>query len=703
MGEVVSNFRLDSLLRPTSIALVGASPKEGSIGYRVALELRRGEFPGEIYFVNPRYEAVLGQPCYPSLEALPAVPEHVVIMLAATRLEQVLEDAARIGVRAATIFDGAYSAQPGASLQAKLRAIAERAGMTLCGSNCVGFLNLNDDVRVSAWSAPHQLRKGGISFISQSGAAFEALVRNDRRLDFNFAVSTGHELTTTAEDYLDFVLSLDSTRAVGLFLESIRSPGAFFAAANKARMRDIPIVVLKVGRSSFSAELAKSHSGAIAGNDAAYKAAFERCGVVQVDDMDEMVATLQLMSQPRRAARGQLISVHDSGGERELIVDMAERLEVPFTSIGAQTEATLRQTLHPSLLPVNPVDVYGDPNDAAGILERSLEALMRDENAALGVVFANVATGFADHEAFIDVCRSVNARIEKPIAVATVVTGTEHGDFPLRMQAAGSPVIFGAANGLKAARNAMRYRDSRSRAASAEIPELEGAAVDRWRQALQHKDALGETASLSILRDVGIAVPRFIHVRDGEALDRAIDAIGLPVVLKTAMPDILHKTEVNGVAVGLDTRERVHAAYRDLSQRLGPDAIVAEMVQGGLEMALGAINDPQFGPLVMVAAGGTAVEIFKDVQYALAPIGLDEARELIGRLKVSPLLRGHRGKPGLDVDGLAGAMVELSRLAHALADDVSEIDVNPVVVRPDGIQALDALIVAMPPASNHTH
>jgi acetate---CoA ligase (ADP-forming) len=322
--------QLDPLLRPSSIALLGASARPNSNGLALVEMCRIDGYEGRIYPVNPRYTDIAGLRCYPTLESLPERVDHVVIALANARLESGLDLAITHGAKAATIFGSSQlDADTEPRLPERIRRRAEAAGIAICGGNSMGFYNPLIGLRVAGFPSPLGLRRGGIAFISQSGSAFSALAHNDRRLGFSLCVSSGMELTATAADYAEWSLLQPETRVVGLFLEQMREPARFAGVFETASRRDVPVVILKVGRTARSAAMALSHSGALAGSDLAFVAMCRRHDVIVVDDLDEMAATLLFFDQRHRLPAGKLAGIHDSGGEREMTVDMAERLGVP--------------------------------------------------------------------------------------------------------------------------------------------------------------------------------------------------------------------------------------------------------------------------------------------------------------------------------------------------------------------------------------
>jgi acyl-CoA synthetase (NDP forming) len=564
--------------------------------------------------------------------------------------------------------------------------------MQICGGNCMGFYNLEYGLRVCGFLPPPWLSAGPIAFITHSGSAYSALCHNDRRFRFSLAVSAGQELATNAADYLDFALEMETTKVVGLFLETVRDPQAFVAALEKAEARDIPVVVLKVGRTAESAALALSHSGALAGDDAAYQALFDRYGVVQVDDLDQLANALLLFSQPRRLAKGGVASIHDSGGLRELTIDVAAAHHVPLAKINARTTERLAARLEYGLEPVNPVDAWGTGHDWEIIFRECLTALVQDPDTAIGILFAETRSGYYLHEGYADVVRDVAAQTEKPVILANNMACLGNDDLAVRMTHDGFPVLIGIGQTMAVLRAAMAHREHRA------LPPMKPPAPpvgtrQRWAARLQQGTALDESESLRLFGDYGIPVlPHIVVENAADAQAAALD-LGFPLALKTAMPGILHKSDVGGVTLNLATAEQLRVAYEDLARRLGPRAIVMPMAGKGVELAFGAVADPQFGPIVMAGAGGTLIEVLADRSFAMPPFDSAAAQRLIDRLKVRHLLDGVRGQEAADMGAIAEALAMFSVMIADLGALITEVDVNPILCGPDHCVALDALVV----------
>lgn len=681
---------LDALLRPASIAFVGASVRPNTPGNTMVRAAALDGYAGRLYAVNPKYSEVEGVPCFPSLAELPEPVEHVVLGVANEHLERELAAAIRHGARAATIFASCVL-EGDAGLADRLAAMAREAGLVICGGNGMGFCNPTIGLRVSGYATPGRMQPGGITLIAQSGSAFSALGYNDKRLKFNLCVSTGRELTTTAADYMDWALEQDETKVIGLFLETARDPRGFVAALAKAERRRIPVVVLKVGRTETSAAFAASHSGAIAGDDAAYEALFERWGVAAVDTLDTMAACLLLLDTGRRAAAGGMASIHDSGGEREMVVDLATRIGVPLATISAKTKALLRRHLDPELEAENPLDVWGSGRDFEAVVEACFGALLADPGTAVGVMFEDIRDGSYVSEGFTRAAIRVAAATEKPVAIVTNYASLNHRALALATTEAGVPVIDGTEEGLRAVRHLLNLRDHvpATPLPSPVDPELRAA----WRRRLEIDVPFDEREALRLVGDYGIATPRLEVVDSAESACAAAARIGYPVALKTAAPGILHKSDLGGVRLGLADEAAVAAAYRDMAARLGPRMLVAGMAAKGVEIGLGLVNDRQFGPYLIIAAGGIWIEALKDRVVALPPVSESRAAALIDRLRIRPLFDARRGRPAADLTALCKAIAGLSALAEDLGDLIAEMDINPVIVSPEDAVAVDAVLV----------
>ena len=687
------------MLEARSVAVIGASVKEGSLGQQMMLELHRGGYEGAIHPVNPGYDEVLGHRCFDSVRDIPEPVDLAIVGVANARIEQAVRDAGEAGAGSVVTFSSLYeeeSPEPGkASLAERVAAIAREHGMALCGGNGMGFVHMEAKLRATGFLTPDELAPGPVTFLSHSGSGWAAFLFNDRRIRFNLLVSSGQEIVTTMDEYLSYALDRESTKVVALLLETVRRPDGFVAALAKAAERGVPVFALKVGRTEGSKQMVVAHSGALAGEHGAYEAVFDAFGVHECRDLEEMADALELFSSPRRVTSGTgIASLHDSGGERVLFVDLATDTGVPLAAISKHTKAKIADVLDPGLVAENPLDAWGTGIDADRIYVESFLALHDDpETAAVAFVVDLTRQGEPYDVGYLQVARDVWERTTKPFCVISNLPATIADDEVGILREAGIPVLEGTVTGLRALKHLLADATARRPLAVDPPPASAPGIEDEWRGRFAESTALSEVAALGLLAAYDILVVDALPARSLDEAERAADKIGYPVALKTAVPGILHKSEVRGVRVGIADVDGLRETYRDFEGRLGSDVTVAAMAPPGVEVALGIVRDPTFGPLVLVAAGGVLVELLHDRKLALPPIDEDAARRLIDRLAIRLLLDGVRGAPPCDVDALAHAVSRLSVLAVELGDRIAELDVNPVIVSPSGCVAVDALIV----------
>ena len=698
-GEPDERTALERMLEARSVAVVGASVKEGSLGRQMMVELLRGGFDGEIYPVNPGYDEVQGLRCYPAIADVPARVDLAILGVANQRVEQALRDAVAAGARSAVTFSSLFEAESPSPelppLTERVARIARDAGIAMCGGNGMGFLNLEARLRATGFDTPDGIRSGHVTFVSHSGSAFAALAFNDRGIGFNVIVSSGQELVTDVADYVEHSLGLASTRVIALLIETVRRPDAFRAALAHAAERDVPVIALKVGRTERSKSMVVAHSGALAGEDGAYEALFDAYGVLRVTTLDEMADAMELLSGPRRVTTGRGISsIHDSGGERALLVDVAADLGVPFAQISDTTTARIQDALDPGLEAANPLDAWGTGIDADRIFIECLHALHDDpDTAALAFVVDMTRQGEPHDVGYLEIARQVFASTTKPFCVLSNLASAVANDEAALLRDGGIPVLEGTASGLAALKHLLGYRDRRALPAVVPPSPVADDVRERWRARLALGPELSELDGLAVLADYGVPTAHAVAASSADEAVAAAERVGWPVVLKTAAPGVRHKSDVGGVVLDVAGPGSLRAAYDDIALRLGPQVVVAAMVPTGIELALGVVRDPQFGPLVLVAAGGVLVEVLHDRRLAFPPLDEPRARDLVDRLRVRPLLDGVRGAPPADVDAFVHAVTRLSVLAADLGDRLDALDVNPVIVTSDGCVAVDALVI----------
>jgi acyl-CoA synthetase (NDP forming) len=671
------------MLLARSVAVVGASERRGSVGDQVVRQLISGGFEGPVYPVNPRYEELHGLPCAPDLESLGRPVDHVVLAVANANLEAGMVEAAKIGAGSVTIFASCHGeTSDGRPLRARLQEIASDAGIPICGGNGMGFLNVEAGIRVCGFYQPADLEPGGVSFLSHSGSLFSALLHNRRGIRFNLVVSTGIEINTTMDRYLLWALNRESTRVVALFLETIRDPVGFRSALAAAEARDIPVVALKVGTSPRGQAAVATHSEGLAGEDAVYEALFEAHGVHRVQTMDEMADTLELFGAGRRAPAPGLGAVHDSGGERAMLIDTAHRVGVGLPELEETTSRRVAEVLDPGLEPSNPIDAWGTGRDAEEVFVECLSALADDPAIGTVAFCVDLTTEEDPDTAYVNAPVSVAAKTTKPLVVLGNVSTTVDPDQARAIRAAGVPVLEGTETGLRAIGHLLDHHRRGGMPPQAQRitgPGDPGPGVH------------GEAAALQVLASYGIAVPAVVEVTSLEGALAAGSRLSYPVVLKSTQAGD-HKSDVGGVLTGIDSHSAMESAYRELADRLGAGALVAEMVEPGVEVGLGMVTDPQFGPVVILAAGGTLIEVLRDRVALMPPVDRSRARIALERLSLWPMLRGARGGMEVDLESLCDVVARFSEVAIDSVGRVSTIDVNPVIAGPERSVAVDALM-----------
>jgi acetate---CoA ligase (ADP-forming) len=686
---------LASMLEARSVAVLGASARPGSFGEQMMVQLVRGGFAGVIHPVNPRYSELMGLRCVSSIAELSEPVDLAILGVANERLEEQLRAAATAGARSAVIFASCYEEpiQGTAPLSQRLVAIAREADMAVCGGNGMGFMNFERGLRACGFSEPEDLEPGPIAFITHSGSVFSAMLHNHRGLRFNVAISSGLEIVTTATEYMEYALELSSTRAVALFLETVRDPSRFRSALTRAAERDVPVVVLKVGAAERARESVVAHSGALAGEDGAYEAVFDAHGVVRVETLDEMCDSLELLVAGRRAAPGGLAAIHDSGGERAHLIDVAERMEVRLTRISDATRDRVASVLEPGLPAENPLDAWGTGHQADEIFIACMLALLDDPDTGALAFCVDLTTDRVPDSGYKRVANEVFAATDKPMAVLSNMASAIDRRDAAFVRGAGIPVLEGTATGLAAFQHLFEYRDFRARAPLCPSPGSPPGTRERWAARLASGSPLSEVEGLALLSDYAIPVVAAEEAEGRDEVTAAAERLGWPVVMKTAAADVHHKSDARAVHLGLRTADEVRRAYDDVAGRLGPRVVIEAQAPPGQEFALGIVRDEQFGPLVMVAAGGVLIELLDDRRFALPPLDETRAHDLIDRLSVRTAAFEPSRLGGRGLEALAGATVRLSVLAEELGDHLEALDVNPIVVGPWGCLAVDALVI----------
>lgn len=681
---------LQNLLRPKSLAIMGASQREGSFGNGLLRAVLRGGYGGTVYPVNLTSAAIEGIPCYPDLAALREVPECALVALGDRHVVKALETIAQSGVKAAVLFGRGYGQnEDGRSIVDALRSIGRDAGMAICGGNCMGFVNLLDRLQVTGMPFAGFDGPGEVGLVSHSGSTWSGLVGNGRDIAFNIAVSAGQELTTTAADYMRFMLSLPSTRAIACVLETIRDPEAFLAVLEEAERRNVPVIALKLGRSEAAKHFAISHSGAISGANAAYEAIFAKHNVIAVRTLDELMDTVEMFRTAKVPPQPSIAIGTDSGGERQMMVDLAADIDVPFASFTHETEAQLSRLLDPGVEPANPLDYWGD---GANVIDKCLAVLAEDANTGVVVMASNLVPGRQFAADCADALLAAAGRTDKPMAMLANVGGTPSAAEVRRIRRAGIPVLGGTETGLKALKHFLAYHHRRRRGPPfAAMPDR---GLDLWEGASASAEAaLSGAAGFSLLERAGIPAAPWALVSDAADVMEFAGQHGYPIVLKIDDPAIPHKSEHGGVIVGIRDSAQASEAWARLRARHPTADVMVQKQMGGQELILAMNRDPQFGPIVTLGLGGVFVEILRDVVHLNSPFEAADVLDALGLLRSLAILKGYRGNPPADLAALAQVVVDFGRLGLNVPEHVQSVEINPLLVSGRQIAAVDCLIV----------
>ncbi|CAN5217486.1 acetate--CoA ligase family protein [soil metagenome] len=670
------------MLEARSIAVVGASSRPDSFGARMVIEAQRGS--AKVHFVNPRYDRIEGLACAPTLEALDETPDLVLLGVPDATVVGTLESAAAIGAPSAVLFGSAH----GHGLREQIVSVATGAGMAVCGAGCMGFVNNALGVRALGYLEPDPLPAGGLSLVTHSGSAFSTLLRARRGFGFRLAVSSGQELVTDTADYVEYALQDPATDVIGLLLETPRSAPRLAAALRRAAAADIPVVILTVGGSPRGRAMVAAHSGALAGDTEGWAAFCAATGAIAVHDLTEFSDTVELFAAGRRARTKPgpgvgIATVHDSGAERALCADVAHSLGIPFADLAEGTVETLTDLLDDGLVATNPLDVWGTGADTRALFGGCLEVLAGDPAVAVTALAVDLVTEFDGDTAYPDALLDIAAGTDAPLAVLASAASAIDPAVAGRLREHRIPVLEGYRSGLAALDHLARWPQP--------LPaRAEPIASDRRSRWLTTISA-GAVRPFELLADYGIPVVASVCAATPAQARAAAQTVGYPVALKTA--GTAHKSNVGGVVLGLADDDALTAAYTTMAKRLGPEVTVDAMTAGGVEISVGFVRDPSFGPLLVVAAGGLLVELLADRAVACPPLREPQAEQLLEALRIRPLLGGWRGGPPVAVDALVQVIVAFSRMAAELGDVLDAVEANPVIVSPTGAVAVDALVI----------
>jgi acetate---CoA ligase (ADP-forming) len=697
---------LDSFFSPSSIALIGASRDLDKIPGRLLSMLRKNHYPGRIYPINPNYGDIDGLKCYPSISDVGAPIDLAIVIIPARAVLGALEQCASVGVKNAVIISSGFAEEGGDStaMQDAIVALAKKTGMRISGPNAEGFYSEAQHV-AATFSPTVDVKPGQVDLVAtrrraavvaQSGGVGFAIKHRAKALGvaISYCVSAGNEADLGAGEFLDYMVQDSSTDVILLFIEGIRDVDKFLVAARRAAEIGKPVIVTKVGRSGAGERAAASHTASMAGWSAAYDAVFAKYGFIVSNDLDEAVTIAAVLTTSPLPKGDRVGVVTVSGGAGIWGADTVSMQGLQVPELPAPMQAEIKKLLPSYGAARNPIDVTAQGVNSGG-LQKSIELLDASDGIdAILVVLSLMSETRMQFKR--DELKPVIDAQRKPIVFYSY---TLPSNFARAALAESGVVVL---SGLTHVGVAMRKITDYARFKLAP-PVDEMASMPFDLAAGLMSKTLSEHDSKSLLREAGIALPDEVLVAERAALDEAIARANFPLVMKIQSRDIPHKSEVGGVRVNITSKGEAWVAYSallDSARQHRPDAViqgvlVSPMAKKGVEIIVGTMLDATFGPMIMVGLGGITTELFKDVIYSPAPVSAEEAAAMLGELKAAPLLNGFRGAAKADVPALSQLISQISQLAARFKVEISEIEINPVLVHPEGkgVTIVDALVV----------
>ena len=701
IAEVAS---VAAVLRPRSIAVVGAGRRPENVGHQVVRSLLVGDFSGTVYPVNPAARAVCGVPAFPALLSIPEPVDLAVVAVPAAAVPGVIDEAASVGVRAVTIITAGFgeTGRCGAAVETELLSVARRHGMRIVGPNCLGVMNTDPAVRMNATFASLDPLPGHLALVSQSGAVGIVLSEQTRAVGLGLSafVSVGNKLDVSPNDLLCFFEDDERTSVVALYLESLGNPRKFARIARRVGAAK-PIVALKAGRTSAGARGARSHTAAAATPEVTVAALLRSAGVIKVDRLEELLdVSAILLASPLPGGR-RVALVGNSGGPLILTADACEGGELTVPELGQATRNALGEVLAAAAATANPVDLTAD--GTAAMLERALDIVLAD-NAVDAVITAVVETMAISAAAARHVIDRVAQRAGKLVVACSVEAAAPSGPSgATRVAEIPSPERAAVALG-----RVCGYAQWRRRAMLPAPEPEEPSDHPVIREIVDSKLAgspsggwLELDQATRLLTACGLPVLPAQPAASAVEAAAVAEAVGFPVALKARAGDLVHKSDVGGVALGLNDPGAVRAAYQTMEARLGAQmggAVVQPMAAPGVEAIVGLATDPEFGPVVMAGLGGIMTDLLRDREFAVPPLGPGAADAMVASLRAAPLLDGYRGAPKADRQALVTVIETVARVAEEIPE-LAELDLNPILVGPSGALAVDckARIAPRPP------
>lgn len=688
---------LNKLIKPRSVAVIGASEKEGFGGDTTRNLLKFSGNLDRIYLVNPKRDTIFDRKCYHSVTEIDDTVDLCIICTPKKTVIPLLREAATKGCGGAVVFASGYgeTGPAGKADEEELISEANKLGIAVMGPNCAGFANFIGHIFCFAFLVEERNRSGNIGFISQSGQ----IILNGLDtpgMGFSYVVSSGNSCNVKVEDYLQFMVDDPDTKVVAAYLEGISQPAKLTAALAKAAKIKKPVVVLKTGKSQKSQQLAASHTGSLSGSDAVVRAVMRKYGVVEAEDLQELIGIANAFSWLDTLPKGDgTVFMNVSGGEAGITAELAEEYSINLAEFSDKTHKTLSGLVPDYGSVNNPFDMTAGIGYNTPVLVEALKAIAADQGVDMIVLGYNLTPEIFDATMshMVDAVRIFKEEGgKKPVFWLPFNEHTRNAECAETLKKCGVPLLSTGIYGFRAIKAIQNFAQSEYEDVPVSLPDKELGSSSQ---------ALSEYASLCFLRDNGIDIP---PQAVADTVERALaegKKLGYPLSCKVHSADILHKSDVGGVKLNIKTPEELTAAYKAIMASVKEKCPAAKvegvllkpMLKQGVEMIIGINNDKQFGPTVMIGMGGVFVELFKDVQLATAPLSKKQAEAMIRKLKAFPLLDGYRGSKKCDVNALVNLLVKISEMAAANKNSIKELDLNPVFVTDEGVALADALLI----------
>jgi acetyltransferase len=701
--------RIHAMLHPRNIVLVGATDKPGNYAERIWNNLIKYQYEGGLYPVNAKRETIWGVPCYKDFASLPEEPDHVLVLVPARFTVQVIRDAAAAGARSATIVTSGFSElqdDESQRLAAELQAAIRETGLAVTGPNCLGNLSAGERLFTNIDDRVVTMEAGPVAIAGQSGAIVMAIRQalEDRGVGVGYMVTTGNEAGLETPDLMAYFAADPSIRVIVVYLEGVRNTQVFRRACKAARAAGKPVIALKLGASEGGRAAAMAHTGALAGSIETFDAISTREGVIRVRGLDELIETTECFvhADPPKGARIAAVSL--SGGKRGLLIDAFSAAGLSFDALSNDACDKLAKMLGPGSIVGNPLDAGFAAVVDPSVYMRSIKIMIDDPDTDIVIIDAELPK--APHELRernVRIVDGMAAAASKPVVyISTMSIGFTEFTKGLRKSLPHIAVMQGLDRAVGAIKSLIDYASLRK-----EVPEVVSSSSASARAMLEKMlknasgAALDEVTSKKLLKAYGIPVSREEIAETAADAVKIAKKIGFPVVAKVVSADILHKSDIGGVVLNINSAAEVKKAFNDITARVRKlkgkpkleGILIAQQVKAELELVVGASLDAEMGPVVLFGTGGVDIELMKDVALAGAPLDEADARELINRTKAGVKLKGYRGKPALHEASAIKAIVGLSNLMADAGSRIASIDVNPFLINTRTGVAVDGLIV----------